>query len=298
MVRRALRISALDRKLLRDLWGMKGQALAIARVMAAGVAMFVMYLSNFDSLRRTQRAYYERSALRRRVRLPQARAPAGSRSGSRRSPAWPASDTRVVADVTLDVPGLAEPAHAGGSISIPADGPPAARTTSSCGAAAGSSPAGPTRCWPARPSSSAHRLQPGDAVAAVINGRRRALAHRRRRAVARVRLHDPAGGDDPRRPALRRRSGWSAARSRSRLRHGGRLQRRGAPPCARRVDRAEVDRPPRPPARPLRGPGRDPAGAADLQLDARQRAPAAPELRLPRARSSSSASRRSSSTSP
>ena len=39
---------------------MKGQALAIAMVVAAGVAMFVMYLSNFDSLRRTQQAYYER----------------------------------------------------------------------------------------------------------------------------------------------------------------------------------------------------------------------------------------------
>jgi hypothetical protein len=48
----------LDRKLLRDLFEMKGQALAIALVIAAGVAMFAMYLSNFDSLRRTQRAYY------------------------------------------------------------------------------------------------------------------------------------------------------------------------------------------------------------------------------------------------
>ena len=52
--------SALNRKLLRDLLEMKGQALAIAMVVAAGVAMFVMYLSNFDSLRRTQQAYYER----------------------------------------------------------------------------------------------------------------------------------------------------------------------------------------------------------------------------------------------
>jgi len=54
-----MKISALDRKLLRDLWGMRGQALAIALVVAAGVAMFVTYLSNFDSLQRTQDAYYE-----------------------------------------------------------------------------------------------------------------------------------------------------------------------------------------------------------------------------------------------
>mgnify|MGYP006199209891 CR=1 FL=1 len=56
---RPMRISALNRKLLRDLWHMKGQAVAIAMVVAAGVAMFVMYLSNFASLRETQRTYYQ-----------------------------------------------------------------------------------------------------------------------------------------------------------------------------------------------------------------------------------------------
>ena len=53
-------LSALNRKLLRDLLAMKGQALAIAMVVAAGVAMYVMYLSNFASLRARERAYYER----------------------------------------------------------------------------------------------------------------------------------------------------------------------------------------------------------------------------------------------
>jgi putative ABC transport system permease protein len=52
-------VSPLNRKLLRDLWGMKGQAFAIATVVAAGVAMYVMYLSNFESLRETRRLYYE-----------------------------------------------------------------------------------------------------------------------------------------------------------------------------------------------------------------------------------------------
>ena len=52
-------LSALNRKLLRDLWEMKGQALAIASVIAAGVTMYVTYLSNFDSLQRTRAAYYE-----------------------------------------------------------------------------------------------------------------------------------------------------------------------------------------------------------------------------------------------
>lgn len=55
-----VRLSALNRKLLRDVWEMRSQALAIALVMAAGVAMYVAYLSNFDSLRRTVDTYYER----------------------------------------------------------------------------------------------------------------------------------------------------------------------------------------------------------------------------------------------
>ncbi len=57
MVTGLVRVSALNRKLLRDLWEMKGQALAIAAVIAAGVTMFVTYLSNFDSLERTLQNY-------------------------------------------------------------------------------------------------------------------------------------------------------------------------------------------------------------------------------------------------
>lgn len=53
-------LSPLNKKLLRDLWKMKGQAFAIAMVVAAGVSMYVMYLSNFASLRQTQQAYHER----------------------------------------------------------------------------------------------------------------------------------------------------------------------------------------------------------------------------------------------
>jgi len=53
-------VRPLDRKLLRDLWQMKGQAFAISLVIATGVAMYVAYLSNFDSLWLTQTAYYER----------------------------------------------------------------------------------------------------------------------------------------------------------------------------------------------------------------------------------------------
>ncbi|HRJ78704.1 MAG TPA: hypothetical protein PLF37_09340, partial [Planctomycetota bacterium] len=51
-------ISALDRKLLRDLWHMRGQALAIAAVMAAGVGLFVSQFATQQSLALTQSEYY------------------------------------------------------------------------------------------------------------------------------------------------------------------------------------------------------------------------------------------------
>ena len=50
------------RKLVRDLMMMRGQALAIALVLAAGIAMFVAYFGTFDSLERTRAAYYATTA--------------------------------------------------------------------------------------------------------------------------------------------------------------------------------------------------------------------------------------------
>ena len=49
----------LNRKILRDLARMKGQTAAIALVIAAGVGVFLMYRSAFDSLSLTRASYYE-----------------------------------------------------------------------------------------------------------------------------------------------------------------------------------------------------------------------------------------------
>ena len=53
-------LPALDRKLLRDLLQLRGQVIAIALVMAAGVATVVMALGTIRSLEETRAAYYER----------------------------------------------------------------------------------------------------------------------------------------------------------------------------------------------------------------------------------------------
>ncbi len=53
-------IRALDRKLLRDLWRLKGQVVSIALVIASGIALLVMALSTHEALQVTSEAYYER----------------------------------------------------------------------------------------------------------------------------------------------------------------------------------------------------------------------------------------------
>ncbi len=54
-------VSALDRKLLRDLWHMRGQVLAIALVLAAATATFVLSMGVHASLTATRDTYYARN---------------------------------------------------------------------------------------------------------------------------------------------------------------------------------------------------------------------------------------------
>ncbi|MGQ0736727.1 MAG: ABC transporter permease [Acidobacteriota bacterium] len=165
-------MSPLDRKLLRDLWEMKGQALAIAAVIGAGVAMFVTYLSNFDSLERTLTAYYDTRRLA-DVFATLTRAPQRLEEPLARIPGVETLVTRVVADVTLDVPGMSEPAT-GRLISIPADGRPALNDLV---LRRGRWIDGdrPDEVLASELFVEALGLEPGDRVAAVINGRRRQL---------------------------------------------------------------------------------------------------------------------------
>jgi putative ABC transport system permease protein len=67
-------VSPLDHKLLRDLWRMKGQAIAIGMVIAVGVGMLVMMTGLVTSLNETRAAYYERYRLA-EVFAPVTRAP-------------------------------------------------------------------------------------------------------------------------------------------------------------------------------------------------------------------------------
>ena len=164
--------SALNRKLLRDLLEMKGQALAIAMVVAAGVAMFVMYLSNFDSLRRTQQAYYERQRFG-DVFASLKRAPLSLQDRIAAIPGVADTDARVVAMVTLDVQGLDDPAS-GLLISVAADRrPPVNDVFLRSGRWIDATR--PDEVLAGEGFVTANRLVLGDQIGAVINGRLRRL---------------------------------------------------------------------------------------------------------------------------
>lgn len=172
MVMRLRVLSPLHRKLVRELFAMRGQVIAIALVIAAGVAMFVMYLSNFDSLERTTRAYYERQRFA-DVFASSKRAPLTLLSRIGAIPGVTQAEARVVVNVTLDIPGFAEPAS-GRLISIPSDRRPALNDLF-LREGRWIDPARPDEVIASEAFCRAHGFVPGDRVGAIINGRRRWL---------------------------------------------------------------------------------------------------------------------------
>jgi len=165
-------ITALDRKLLRDLWKMRGQAFAIAMVVAAGVSLYVTYLANYESLRRTQASYYQRQRFG-DVFASLKRAPLSLAADIRAIPGVTATELRVVAEVVLDVEGLDEPAH-GRLVSVPADRRPLVNDLY-LRSGRWLDPARPDEVIASEGFVNAHGLEPGDTVAAIINGTRRTL---------------------------------------------------------------------------------------------------------------------------
>src|SRR5262245_9290491 len=165
-------ISALDRKLLRDVWQMKGQTVAICLVIACGVSTFVMGLTTIRALEKTQQNYYDRYHFA-DVFTNVKRAPKALEARLAEVPGVARLETRIVADVTLDVPGMTEPAI-GRLISVPDRGEP---TLNRLYLRTGRM-IEPGRKGEVVASESfvlAHKLKPGDTVQAVLHGRKQAL---------------------------------------------------------------------------------------------------------------------------
>jgi putative ABC transport system permease protein len=115
-------VSMLDRKLLRDLARLRGQIIAILLVVACGVASYVTMLSVHASLKQSGETYFVTSHFPDAfVRVQRAPRPVVERLRS--LPGVIDVEVRITKDVTLDVPGLAEPA-VGRLVSVPEAGQP------------------------------------------------------------------------------------------------------------------------------------------------------------------------------
>ncbi len=163
---------ALDRKLFRDLLSMKGQLGAIALVIGCGVATFVMALSTLGSLQRTQERYYSTYGFA-DVFAQLKRAPNMVALELREIPGVARLQTRVVVEVTLDVPGLAEPAI--GRINSLKVGEQAALNRLHLRRGRWLEPNRPDEVLASEAFADAHGFEPGAQLTAIINGRLQTL---------------------------------------------------------------------------------------------------------------------------
>lgn len=110
-------MNSLHKKLFRDFLHLRGQVIATALVVACGIASFVSMRSTYESLLKTQQNYY--SAYRfAEVFVHLKRAPESIKPVIERIPGVAAVNTRVVSEVTLNLPNVSEPAQ-GKIVSIP-----------------------------------------------------------------------------------------------------------------------------------------------------------------------------------
>ena len=165
-------MKALRRKLLRDLLGMKGQALAIAMVIVSGVATFVISVSTLDSLRETRAVFY-RDYRFAEVFASLKRAPESVAETARTIPGVDRVETRVAATANLDVPGFQEPVR-GLLLSVPDGGEPALNALH-LRQGRSVAPGRDDELVAGEAFALAHKLRPGDRIGAVINGKRKSL---------------------------------------------------------------------------------------------------------------------------
>jgi len=158
----------LHRKVLRDLWHLRSQMVAVAAVMTCGIAMFVTLRSMHGWLREAQREYYEAFRFA-DVFASARRAPAAVARRLAAVPGVAAVRTRVVMDVTLDLPGLDEPGT-GRLVAIPEQHVPMLNDLY-LRRGRWIVPGHPEEVLVSEAFGRANGLQPGDSIPAVVNGR-------------------------------------------------------------------------------------------------------------------------------
>jgi putative ABC transport system permease protein len=165
-------VSYLDRKLWRDLRRMKGQAIAVALVMACGLAMMIMARSLIHSLQSTRQEYYEANRFA-QVFVQLKRAPNALAGEIGAIPGVAAVQAGISIQVTLDIPGLDEPAS-GLVRSLPDIG---SQHLNRLFLRSGSwiKPGAVDQVLVGEAFAAANQLKPGDKIAMLLNGKRQEL---------------------------------------------------------------------------------------------------------------------------
>ena len=155
-------LSHLDRKLWRDLRKMKGQAVAVALVMACGLAMMIMARSLIHSLETTRLEYYQANRFA-EVFAHLKRAPNSLAARVAEIPGVATVQPGISVQVTLDMPGLDEPAS-GMVRSLPDFGEPGVEPALFCARANGCRAGSRGQVLVGEAFAEANQLKPGDKI--------------------------------------------------------------------------------------------------------------------------------------
>jgi putative ABC transport system permease protein len=166
-------MKALDRKLIRDVKRMWAQALAVALVMAAGVATLLIGVGAYQSLSETRRAYYDRYQFA-DIFVTVERAPNAILNELRELPGVARAEIRIVKFALLDIAGYDLPASAL-VISLPEGGMP---LLNSLYLRSGRLPETdqPGEVAVNEGFAKAHGFQSGSTFSAILNGKKHLLA--------------------------------------------------------------------------------------------------------------------------
>ena len=166
-------MTALQRKAARDLWHLRGQALAIAFVIAGGIATLVMAQSTYQSLEGTRARFYADYALA-DVWASAKRAPNTLAARLAAIPGVQTVETRLAAAATLSVAGFAEPVRAQ-VLSLPKFGGQPLLNRLYLRSGRLPDPEAARETLVSEAFAAAHGLRPGDRLVATIYGHRQEL---------------------------------------------------------------------------------------------------------------------------
>jgi putative ABC transport system permease protein len=165
-------IRAIDRKLLRDLSHLKGQALSVGIIVACGVAIMVMALGTLSSLQQSQETYYDRYRFA-DVFANVKRAPESLARRVRDIEGVRVVETRISRIVTLKIEGFSDPATAQ-LVSLPDFGEQVLNRTLLY-SGRWPDPKRPDEIVASKSFIDAHGFVIGDPLTAIVNGRSRIL---------------------------------------------------------------------------------------------------------------------------